>query len=477
MKKYKPLLLFFTLSILITPALFAQWQADQRLTNTPTNTFLASNNAWNIAASGDSVHIVFMEHENSSSFIHYTHSYDGGVNWSTPVMLNQNQDTCSLLYYSLAVSGSNVHVIWADKWNRKLMYRRSTDAGMNWTPSAAVVNPGTYNVDNPCLAIAGNYVYLVWNHNPSGGYSNEIYFQRSIDGGANWNTAQRLTNNSASILDKTPSIAASANYVHITWQRGPDYDARVLYLRSSNNGTTWETEQYITNDTINQTKPCITASGNYVHIAWEDTRTETLVVFCRSSFDNGASWLPEKNLCSGFSADYQTITAIGRNVHLAWRDYRFNQEWHIGYRHSIDNGNTWFADTILNTIAQQEGPSIAVAGTRVHLIWNDNRDGNWEIYYKRNPTGSGINEASSIEQTARGFEIYPNPASSYFTIHLPQSNDRTEIKIFDVTGIQIKEFESFRVQELRVPINGIRHGIYFVQVNNEMIKEKLIVPK
>jgi len=233
MKQWK---MFLVASVLIYSSIFAQWEADQRLTNTPTSTFLASNNAWNVSASGDTVHAVFMEYEYGPSFIYYTHSYDGGASWSTPVMLGP-QDTCSLLYYTLTASGSFVHVVWVSRWENKLIYCRSVNAGITWTSPAVIVNPGIHNVDSPCLAVNGNNVYLTWTHNPSGNMNSEIYFQRSSDYGANWSTVQRLTNTAANIIDRDPSIAAFGNYIHLVWQRGPDYGARVMYLRSINNGT------------------------------------------------------------------------------------------------------------------------------------------------------------------------------------------------------------------------------------------------
>jgi len=35
-------------------------------------------------------------------------------------------------------------------------------------------------------------------------------------------------------------------------------------------------------------------------------------------------------------------------------------------------------------------PSLAIAGKYVHLVWNNNHQGNSNIYYKRNPTGNPI---------------------------------------------------------------------------------------
>jgi hypothetical protein len=59
---------------------------------------------------------------------------------------------------------------------------------------------------------------------------------------------------------------------------------------------------------------------------------------------------------------------------------------------------------------------------------------------------------------------------------LPQSNDRSEVKIFDVTGKVIREVRC-KTKEVRISTEGIRNGVYFIKVGDEMVKEKMIVMK
>jgi hypothetical protein len=285
-------------------------------------------------------------------------------------------------------------------------------------------------------------------------------------------------------MDGAPSIAVSGNILHLIWGRvsnPSNWHRRVLYLRSTNNGAAWEPERYITSDTISQSQPTIAAAGNFVYAIWMDQRTDSIQLYYRSSPDNGVNWQTEKCLTNNIiSADYQTIAAIGRNVHVAWRDYRYYNQWHIGYRRSTDNGQTWQPDTFFYDAFHQESPSIAVAGTKVHLIWIDNRAGNWEIYYKRNPTGSGIEEENQQPLLPDRFllEIYPNPAKTYFTIRLPQIVDPTQIKIFDVSGKMVKEVRC-KTQESRITLDGIKSGIYFISLQSQLntIIQRIVVVK
>jgi len=89
----------------------------------------------------------------------------------------------------------------------------------------------------------------------------------------------------------------------------------------------------------------------------------------------------------------------------------------------------------------------------------------------------GINELMGSGVGELRVSVFPNPAKTYFNVRLPLSADRSEIKIFDVTGNIVKELESFGVRELRVSLDGIKNGVYFVKAGNEIIKEKLVITK
>jgi len=77
-------------------------------------------------------------------------------------------------------------------------------------------------------------------------------------------------------------------------------------------------------------------------------------------------------------------------------------------------------------------------------------------------------------------EVYPNPAKAYFTVRSTPNTQGSMLHIFDVTGKVVKEFRSdvaSAPSTLRVTLDGIMNGIYFIKVGNEMVKEKLVVTR
>ena len=89
----------------------------------------------------------------------------------------------------------------------------------------------------------------------------------------------------------------------------------------------------------------------------------------------------------------------------------------------------------------------------------------------------GIEEVRGQMQEVRELELYPNPAKIYFTVRLPKTVDHSEIKIFDVTGKVVKELESSGNRELRVSLDGIKNGVYFVRIDNSIQVTKIIVTR
>lgn len=109
---------------------------------------------------------------------------------------------------------------------------------------------------------------------------------------------------------------------------------------------------------------------------------------------SNAQWLNDVRLTNdpGWSStsfnNAWCIGANGDNLHVVWYDNR-DGNYEIYYKRSIDEGSNWGPDTRLtDNSASSEWPAISVSGSDLHIVWYDFRDGNNEIYYKRS-TDSG----------------------------------------------------------------------------------------
>ena len=127
-----------------------------------------------------------------------------------------------------------------------------------------------------------------------------------------------------------------------------------------------------------------------------------------------------------------------------------------GHRRSVNNGTTWSNDTLLvNQNAQFS--SLAVSGSVVHLVWEDNRAGNFEIYYKRNPTGnSGLDEfcGPNVQGFGVGIKSFPNPFTSFATV---PGHSSDLFALYDVSGRKVGVYKGDRIA------SDLGPGVYFLR--------------
>src|SRR4030043_1036144 len=114
-----------------------------------------------------------------------------GDTWTTGKRLTNNAGSSS--YPAIAVDGSNIYVVWEDNTpgNLEIYFKKSDDGGATWTTNKRLTNNAGYSVV-PAIAVDGSNIYVVWADDTPGNL--EIYFKKSVDGGATWATNKRLTN-------------------------------------------------------------------------------------------------------------------------------------------------------------------------------------------------------------------------------------------------------------------------------------------
>ena len=132
-----------------------------------------------------------------------------------------------------------------------------------------------------------------------------------------------------------------------------------------------------------------------MQLAWHDERDGNQEIYGKGSADGGLAWGADQRLTDDAAvSNYASIWVAGTNVHVAWFDERDGNT-EIYYKHSGDAGQSWTDDRRLTVDdARSTDPVVGASGAFVHVVWTDARDnvpvytGNYEIYYKRDPTGN-----------------------------------------------------------------------------------------
>jgi hypothetical protein len=281
------------------------------------------------------------------------------------------------------VWAGNIHVVWDDSRHGyfEIYYERSVDGGVNWTPGMRLDNDTTGSYYSTVACYDQN-VHAVWTDVRTG--VGELFRRRSTNNGATWEPAVALT--TAGYLADNASITMQQDTIHVVWVDQRDGNYEIYYKRSIDNGMGWTPGMRLTNNASNSWSPAVRCSGSYVYVIWADDRNGDWEIYYKRSTDNGQTWGSDIRLTySNDGARLPCLAVAGDIVHIAWSDER-DGNFEIYYKKSLDNGYTWGAGMRLtNAIGTSGYPSIAVSNNDVHVAWEDDRD-NWsEIYYIYSP--------------------------------------------------------------------------------------------
>jgi len=98
-------------------------------------------------------------------------------------------------------------------------------------------------------------------------------------------------------------------------------------------------------------------------------------------------WSDDRQLTYLNNSNLPSIATDGRVLHLVWSDNR-SGNYEIYYKKSVDNGRTWTEDKRLtNSQSHKAIPKIICFGNVLHIVWEDMRDGSSQVYYKRSEDG------------------------------------------------------------------------------------------
>jgi hypothetical protein len=268
-----------------------------------------------------------------------------------------------------------------------------------WDPDVRLVRSDSiawFSMASTQWAIAADQqqgVHVAW-FDTRGGQVSEVYYKRSTNGGTTWGPDTPLTTGSQQ-WQESPGIACdSRGRLHVIYTEyfigGSLYDD-IHYKRSTDRGQTWEAQRTLvtvqgdfgghTSVTTDGRDGVYLAFMNQTGAGWMQ-----LDSYVRCSTDGGTTWAPTRRLTLTQDGYSPTVAAdtLGR-VHVVWT----KGGGQVYYCRSTNRGSTWGPLTPISTGgSSQWNCSIASdQGNNLHVTWEDQRDGNREIYYLRSTDG------------------------------------------------------------------------------------------
>jgi len=368
----------------------AQFGPNVLVDDSPVNTYEPA-----IAVDGNGkLHAVWQDTRNVDYDIYYSNSIDGGATWSSSIRIDNAFLGQPSYEPSVAVDKSgglydgNIYVVLRDARNSDsdIFVTVSTDGGTTWSADVRIDNaPAAVSSARPSIVVDdGGLVYAVWDDPRSG--SNQIYISRSDDGGSTWNPDVQV---SASIADNSrPSIATyGPGIIYTAWHEYDGSSFSIICARSIDSGSTWFSVQVATGTSYRGNVDIAVDSNGKIYLAWiDEVAMGNTPIFFSSSSTQGLSWTPKTRVDDSTVAISTLLPRIEVNplgILVVWEDNR-NGDWDIFYTDSVDGGNTW-GDGLMNNNdirvndnpigdnTVQSQPNIAVSNWGIYVVWSDRR--------------------------------------------------------------------------------------------------------
>lgn len=393
-------------SAALTAALLASLGSAQKKPDVRIDHMPAGKNATRptIAASGTDVYVAWEDDRNGLRDVYFNRSADGGGTWlPSDVRLNTTTGPLGSGYPDSAASGASAYVVYGGDGGVRC--NRSLDRGATWLAQDVLV--GSALSGYPVVTAAGANVFVVYREITLPTLNNDLYFRRSLDSGASWQPAIRLDTDAVGGGDSVDQrIAISGNAVFVAWRDkrpGPGYD--VYFNRSLDGGATWLPTDVRMNIGIPAGSADafwnaeLAVSGSTVYVLWWDNRNapgKTLRdVFVMRSLDSGTTWPStptrlDTDAPGAYESHFPHIAASGSSAWVVWSEFR-NGPPDIYMTRTSDNGTTWLAADVRIDNAPSGTTSgvtqIAARGNEVYVAFQDDRFGGACTFFNRSVDG------------------------------------------------------------------------------------------
>lgn len=383
MGKTKSVFLGIVFCVVLSSALNAQWTTRRLTVNAGYSAYPA------VATSWPNIYVAWSDNTSGESQIYLKQSADGGATWLAAKKIT---DLSHSSHPDIAIYQKNIYVVWQeilpDEDKTEVFFMKSPDKGATWTDPLRL----THSIESsflPRIAKNGANVYVVWsehidNYSP-GNY--EIFFRKSTDGGETWQAKKRLTHISG--ISNSPVIVVdSSDNIFIIWYDNTLGLYELFFKKSTDGGATWQSAQRLTYyDPKNNVEPAIAVNGANIYVTWSRENWEgNKEIYFIGSFDGGATWAANKKLTSNLGYSRYPAIAVGQanEIYIVWQDdARGNFE--VYFMMSMDGGATWQnAQRLTYNSGKSYEPRIkfAVNGSAIFVVWYDDTPGNYEIYLK-----------------------------------------------------------------------------------------------
>ncbi len=254
----------------------------------------------------------------------------------------------------------------------------------------------------PSMVADNGNIYIVWHDTRNG--DADVFYSKSSNQGVSFLVNVQINDNFGDgTYQQAPDVAAHNGAVYVVWEDGrAGPGSREIYFSKSENGFTFENNVRVSGGLTQETNPSIAvdkASG-IIYVAWASNRE---VIRLARSLDDGETFETHVTVSDLrlYKRDHPDVAVDSTGkVFVAWSDERLGlppyPRYNVFVANSTNDGLTFGANTPVNEVvtnAKQFNASLSIDDNdALHIVWEDERNGNMDIYYSRSTDGFGFSQ-------------------------------------------------------------------------------------
>jgi hypothetical protein len=285
---------------------------------------------------------------------------------------------------SLVWTGSEYGVAWTENRdsNQEIYFARISPTGVRIRTDIRITND-LADSRLPSLVWTGSEYGVAWQNQNSTG-NTEIYFTRTNSSGDRIGSDVRITNDPAISSFRIPSLVWTGSEYGVAWQDHRDGNEEIYFARINSTGDRMGSDVRITADPAASGGPSLVWGGSEYGVSWTDMRDGNQETYFARIASDGVKIGADIRITDDSS--YSSLPSLvwsGSEYGVSWRDGRDgNPEVYFG---RISNTGVKIGTDvrITNDPNISWDHSLVWTGSEYGVGWDDNRDGNWEIYFAR----------------------------------------------------------------------------------------------
>ena len=333
---------------------------------------------------------------------------------------------------AVASAGDLTAAVWFEGLSGEMLVATSDGRGLAWSAPVRIDSDTLGASKAPevwSIHVVGASVYVGWRDERFGNSNDELYFNRSLDGGATWQGEVRIDKGFAAgvggvrdwRMAVAPGASGAPDHIYFLMAADPTVNAdESLYFAASTDGgasfSSAATPSSIALGTADVDDVSLFAEGGSVFAAWRDNRFGDDETFLQRSDDGGASWLGADLVLSdpldAWDGDDEVeVAAAGSTVAVAYQEdtacCNFEE---LRITVSTDGGLSWGAPVKVGGYATSTDDADMTPGAlavlengNVVVAWTDDRasavpDEN-EVYTSTSSDG-GLSWSADVQLSA-----------------------------------------------------------------------------